>query len=384
MRNNNIRRILVATLASATLLSACGAESGATSSPSGADSDTIYFGVSGPVTGPSAEYGTYWKEGFDLALNEINAAGGIDGKQVALKWEDSQSDPKQSVPIAQKFVADDSIIAELGDFSSGASMAASSTYQQAGLVQFGFTNSNAQFTDGGDRMWTTSLTQEYYQKLAADEVTKEHKKLSVVYLQSDWGKTSFDLFKAEALAQGAEIVYESAIQPDSEDYRPVLIKARDAQPDAIVHIGYAADGARVVRQVRELGFTGPFYGGQNTPQFLESAGGAAEGTIINENLLIGNTAPAVTEFYDKFEGVYGHEPSTFSAYAYDALYVLVQAAEIGGATREGVYEGLASGQPFDTVQFGEFTFGADRRPNDVPTVPVIVVDGAYQALYPQA
>ncbi len=233
-------------------------------------------------------------------------------------------------------------------------------------------------------MWTTSLTQEYYQKLAADEVTKEHKKLSVVYLQSDWGKTSFDLFKAEALAQGAEIVYESAIQPDSEDYRPVLIKARDAQPDAIVHIGYAADGARVVRQVRELGFTGQFYGGQNTPQFLESAGGAAEGTIINENLLIGNTAPAVTEFYDKFEGVYGHEPSTFSAYAYDALYVLVQAAEIGGATREGVYEGLASGQPFDTVQFGEFTFGADRRPNDVPTVPVIVVDGAYQALYPQS
>ncbi len=107
MRNNNIRRILVATLASATLLSACGAESGATSSPSGADSETVYFGVSGPVTGPSAEYGTYWKEGFDLALTEINAAGGIDGKPVALKWEDSQSDPKQSVPIAQKFVADE-------------------------------------------------------------------------------------------------------------------------------------------------------------------------------------------------------------------------------------------------------------------------------------
>ncbi|WP_341728313.1 ABC transporter substrate-binding protein [Brooklawnia sp.] len=382
--HKNIRRIVVATLASATLLSACGSESGSGSSSSGSGSDTVYFGVSGPVTGASAEQGQYWKEGFDLALDEINAAGGIDGKPVALKWEDSQSDPKQSVPIAQKFVADDSIIAELGDFTSGASMAASSTYQQAGLVQFGFTNSNALFTDGGDHMWTTSLTQEYYQKLGADEVTKDHKKLSVVYLQSDWGKTSYDLFKAEAEARGAEIVYESAIQPDSEDYRPVLIKARDAEPDAIVHIGYAADGARVVRQVRELGFTGQFYGGQNTPQFLESAGEAAEGTIINENLLVGNTAPRVTEFYSKFEGVYGHEPSTFSAYAYDALYVLAQAAEIGGATREGVYEGLASGESFDTVQFGEFTFGDDRRPNDVPTVPVIVRDGTYQALYPQA
>lgn len=380
--HKNIRRLTAVAVASFTLLSACGADSG--SGSSGSDSDAIYFGVSGPQTGASAEQGTYWQEGFDLALEEVNAAGGIDGKQLALKWEDSQSDPKQSVPIAQKFVADDSIIAELGDFSSGASMAASATYQQAGLVQFGFTNSNPQFTDGGDRMWTTSLTQEYYQKLGADEVTKDHTKLSIVYIQSDWGKSSFDLFKAEAEAQGAEIVYESAIQPDSEDYRPVLIKARDAEPDAIVHIGYAADGARVVRQVRELGYEGTFYGGQNTPEFLESAGEAAEGTIINENLLVGNTAPRVTDFYAKFEDKYGHEPSTFSAYAYDALNVLVQAAQKGGATREGIYEGLASGDSFDSVQFGEVTFADNRRPNDVPTVPVVVQDGAYVALYPQS
>lgn len=370
-----LSRYLPALVASGALfLSACST----TAEP--AASDTIYIGVSGPVTGPTAEYGNYWKEGFELALEEINGAGGVAGKQVELKWEDSQSDPKQTVPIAQKFVADTDIIAELGDFSSPASMAASATYQQAGLVQFGFTNSNLQFTDGGDHMWSTSLTQAYYQKQNADQIAASHKKISVVYLQSDWGKTSLDYFKAEAEAKGLEIVYESPIQADSTDYKPVLIKARDAQPDAVVHIGYAPDGAVVIRQLREIGYEGQFYGGQNTPEFLEAAGDAAEGTIINENFLIGNPDPQVVEFYEKFQAKFGHEPSTFAVYAYDALYVLTQAIERGGATREGVFNGLSAGEPFETVQFGAFTFGADRRPGDVPLLPVKVEDGEFVAL----
>ncbi len=370
----------IAALASVALLSACSASADTAGSSSSNAPETIYFGVSGPVTGPSAEYGQYWRDGFDLALEEINADGGIDGVPLELKWEDSQSDPKQSVPIAQKFVADTSIIAELGDFTSPASMAASATYQQAGLVQFGFTNSNAKFTQGGDKMWTTSLTQAYYQTQSAQRVAQEHTLVSVVYLQSDWGKTSFDAFKAEAQRQGLKIAYESAIQPDSEDYRPVLIKARDAQPEAVVHLGYVPDGARVVRQLRELGFTGQFYGGQNTPQFLEAAGEAAEGTIINENFLIGNDEPRIVAFNEKFEDRYGHAPSSFSAYAYDAVHVLAEAAERGGATREGIFNALSEGKPFTSVQFGEFTFGADRRPNDVPIVPVIVRDGTYEKL----
>ncbi|MVU83510.1 ABC transporter substrate-binding protein [Nocardia sp. ET3-3] len=116
------------------LASACSNDS------SGSNSDTVYFGVSGPKTGGSAEYGRLWQQGFDLALDEINAAGGINGKKVALKWEDSQSDPKQAVPIATKFVGDRSIIAELGDFSSPASIAASPVYNRGKLVQYGFTN----------------------------------------------------------------------------------------------------------------------------------------------------------------------------------------------------------------------------------------------------
>ena len=93
--------------------------------------------MSGPLTGQNARYGEQWKKGFDLALEEINGAGGVNRRPLAYIFEDSQSDPTQSVVVAQKFVADPRIIVELGDFSSGASMAASPIYQRGGLVQYG-------------------------------------------------------------------------------------------------------------------------------------------------------------------------------------------------------------------------------------------------------
>ncbi len=124
-----------------------------------ADRQPIYFGVSGPLTGDWAQYGAQWKKGFDLALSQFNGTGGISGRRLAYVFEDSQSDPKQSVTVAQKFVSDSRIVAELGDFSSTASMAASPIYQRAGLVQLGFTNSHPDFTKGGDFMWSNSTTQ---------------------------------------------------------------------------------------------------------------------------------------------------------------------------------------------------------------------------------
>ena len=90
-----------------------------------ATGEPLYFGVSGPLTGPNAQYGAQWKAGFDLALDQINANGGINGRPLQYVFEDSQSDPRQAVSIAQKFVADPRILIELGDFSSPASMAAS-------------------------------------------------------------------------------------------------------------------------------------------------------------------------------------------------------------------------------------------------------------------
>ncbi len=111
--------------------------------------DPVVIGVGGPVTGGQAQYGLAWKKGFDLALDEINAAGGIQGRKLVLDFQDTQNIPAQTVAVAQKFIADPKVLLATGDFSSTSSMAASPLYQRAGLVQFGFNNSNPLFTDGG-------------------------------------------------------------------------------------------------------------------------------------------------------------------------------------------------------------------------------------------
>ena len=123
--------------------------------------------------------------------------GGINGRKLAYSFEDSQSDPRQSVAIAQKFVSDPRIVVELGDFSSPASMAASPIYQRGGLVQFGFTNSHPDFTKGGDFMWSTSVSQADEQPLLAAYAVKRLglKKLAVLHLNTDWGRTSRDYLR---------------------------------------------------------------------------------------------------------------------------------------------------------------------------------------------
>ena len=346
---------------------------------SGAEEQSVVkFGVSAPKTGPLAEYGKYYEQGFQIALDELNGAGGINGKKVELVWEDSQSDPKQSVPIAQKFVADSSIIAELGDFSSGASMAATPVYQRAKLVQFGFTNSNPAFTDGGDMAWTTSLTQENYQQGYTKVLSKYGKKVAVLYLQTDWGKASFDLFKKYAAEVGLEVVYSSAINPESQDFRPVLLRAKEANPELVAHLGYAPEGGLLVKQLRGLGFTGKFLGGQATSQFIEVGGKAAEGTVLAENFALKDPDAGVQKFVKAFKAKFNTDPGLFNAYAYDALHVLAQAVQKGGASREGVHKGLSSGESFKTILFGDLTFNDKRRPNNVKLKELEVRNGVFE------
>src|SRR5579871_986887 len=170
-----------------------------------ASGEPVVIGVSGPLTGQNAQYGAQWKKGFDLALEEINAKGGVKDRPMAYDFQDSQSDPRQSVTVAQKFVSDPKIVVELGDFSSTASMAASPIYQRAGLVQFGFTNSHPNFTKGGDYIWSNSVSQADEQpRLAKYAADLGFKRVAVLYLNTDWGRASQNLFSEAAKADGME------------------------------------------------------------------------------------------------------------------------------------------------------------------------------------
>src|SRR6204780_4220700 len=207
-----------------------------------ASGEPVTIGVSGPLTGQNAQYGAQWKKGFDLALDEVNAKGGVKGRPLQYVFEDSQADPRQTVAIAQKFVSDPKIVVEVGDFSSTAPMGAASIPQRPGLVQFGFANSHPKFTQGGDFIWSNSVSQaDERPRLAKYAADLGLKKLAVLYLNTDWGRASQKIFSEAAKANGAEIVASEGYQPDEKDFRSTLVRVRDANPDGIILISYYGD-----------------------------------------------------------------------------------------------------------------------------------------------
>ncbi|TCD54563.1 ABC transporter substrate-binding protein [Alloscardovia theropitheci] len=377
-------KLVVATAAAVAIFttSACSFGLGGDNTQSSSASDTVNIAAIYPETGQYAEYGKLFKRGWELALDEVNADGGVQGKKLGIKYYDTQSDAKQDAAVAPKIVSDNSVIAVVGDYSSSASAAASPTFNQAKLVHYGFNNSATNFTDTGEYVWTPQITQATYQKLNADTVAKTAKKISVVYIENDWGKEAYNEFKEEAQKQGIDIAYESSYLADSTDLSPILIKARDAQPDAIVNIGYGPDGALVLNTLRnKLAWDGSFFGGQETSEFLNNAGKNAEGTIITGSFsATGVKTDEQKKFVEAFNKKYGYDPGNFEVTAYQAIKDLAYGANKTSATREGIQKALQTVTDFPLYQGngGTFKFNQKtRRADNIEPILLIVKDGKF-------
>ena len=354
----------------------------ATAAP--ATGEPVWFGVSGPLTGQNAQYGAQWKAGFDLALEAINADGGINGRLLAYVFEDSQNDPRQAVGLAQKFVNDKRIQIELGDFSSPASMAASPIYQRAGLVQLGFTNSHPDFTKGGDYVWSPSISQADAQPLLADLAVRTlgFKRVAVLFLNTDWGRTSRDVFVKAAAARGAEVVIAEGYQPDEKDFRSTLVRVRDANPDGLVLISYYPDGALIAGQVRNVGLKQPIAasGSVYSPKFIELGGAAVNGINTNTSFFPDEPRAEVQDFVKRFRAKYGKEPDAFNAYAYDAVVIAAAALREAGPNgdRKAVRDAFYKIKDVPSVVFGKANFDPQtRRVIGVKSVDLVVKDGKW-------
>ncbi len=341
--------------------------------------DDILLGVSGPLTGPNAQYGAQWKDGFDLALADVGDT--IGGRKLRYVFEDSQSDPRQAVGIAQKFVSNPAIVMELGDFSSPASMAASPIYQRAKLVQFGFTNSHPDFTKGGDYMWSSSLSQSDEQPKLAELAIKDlgFKRLAVLHLNTDWGRTSKEIFVKAAEALGGTVTAAEGFLPDEKDFRPTLVRIRDSNPDALVIISYYADCALIARQTRQQGLKQPMVASSSvySPKLIELGGDAVEGIYLQSSYSPADPRPEVQNFIAKFRARYGRDPDAFNAYSYDAMVIAHTLIAQYGADRQAIHDGLPKVE-VSTVLFGPAKFDpATRRISGPHYVRLQVKDGKF-------
>ena len=327
--------------------------------------DPVVIGVSGPLTGPLAQYGVVWKQGFDLALDEINASGGIQGRKLVIDFEDTQNLPAQTVAVAQKFIADPKILLATGDFSSTSSMAASPLYQRAGLVQFGFNNSNAKFTDGGDYLWSNSPIDALEGPAHAAYVRDLGlKKVAVFSLNTDWGKQMGDLTVAALTKNGVAVADREAYLPDNQDFKPLITKAKAAGIDGIVLVSYENDAALIVQQVRGQGVTLPLVinGANATDGFLKLAGAAAEGAYLAGDFTAADPRPEVQAFAKKWKAKYGDAPiDYFAVHAYDSIKLAAAVLNASSLTRASVKDAFSKVKDVPSVIYGKVTFNPTTR-----------------------
>ncbi len=321
--------------------------------------EPIYLGLSAPMTGQYAENGAKMKEGIDLAIKQINAAGGIDGRSFELVLGDSEGAPDLAKRIARKFVSDSKIVAELGDFTSTCSMAAQPIYDKAGLVQLSPTTSHPGFAPGSPYSFSIVGTQAGAPFMARQAIERLGKKrLAVAYLDTDWGVSMKEYFVKEAMRLGAEIVATESYFEGTTDFSTLLKNIRAAQPEVLFLASMVPDAVGISKQRQLDGWTDVVVMGLlsiQTPELLNTGGEAVENLITSTLFFPNNPRPEVQNFITAYETAYQTPPNWVAAVGYDSLNLLADAIKQGGAERSAIQKALAATKEYAGVT-GKFIF----------------------------
>jgi len=343
--------------------------------------EPIYIALSAPITGNYAEYGLNLKRAVEQALDEANAQGGVQGRQLALIVGDSKGAPKDSATLAQKFVSDPRIVAQIGDFTSTCSLAAQPIYAKAGMVQISPTSTHPDFAPGSPFSFSIAgkQTEEgpFMARFAIETLQK--KRLVFLHINNDWGIAMRDNFLAEAQRLGVAVLAVEAYFEGNTDFTAILTKFQALQPDLLYLASMYNDGALISNQRHKLGWddvTVMGAGSLYSPKFLELAGAAAEGVYTSCVFFPEEPRPEVQQFVQGFETRYHETPNVFAAVAYDSTRLLIEALTHAGTDRQALRDALAHVKDFPGVT-GKITFSED---GDVVKEyrQMIVKDGKFQ------
>ena len=307
------------------LLTGCGSSGNTTK-----DTTPIKIGLSTPLTGNFAENGEGTKVAVQMAVDKINAAGGINGRTIEVDVQDSKSDPTQSAQIATMFTEDDSILAEIGDFSSGACIAAAPIYEEAGMVQLSPTASNPDFTKQGEYMFSIFGKTTDESNFVAKYLLKKYMKaenIAVIYVNSDWGVQAFENLQGLCADNKLNLVASEDFFDGEKDFSAVLTKIRQTNPDTIMLLmGYDA-GAVAIKQIKQMNWdvqvaiSGLAY----SEQLITLGGDSVEGVLSEIGFVIDDTDPEMKAFADEFTEKAGFSPNMMMTCAYDAVNMLAEA-----------------------------------------------------------
>ncbi len=339
--------------------------------------EPIKLGEYASLTGKEAGFGQTSHQGVLLAVEEINAAGGVLGRPLELLWEDNQTKPGESATAVKKLISRDKVVALIGEVSSGRSLEAAPIAQQAKVPMVAPASTNPKVTQTGNYIFRVCFIDPFQGTVMAKFAKEDLKAKRVAILSSVSNAYSLGLakfFKETFAAGGGEVVIEKNFSEGDKDFRAQLTAVKAANVDAVFVPGYYTESALIVRQARDLGLAMPFFGGDGweDEQLLKIGGDALNGCYYSTHFSSENTDPAVAAFTAKYKARWkGEVPGAFSALGYDAVYVIADALKRAGST-EGpkLRDALAATKNFVGVT-GATTIDKDRNASKPATIIAI-------------
>lgn len=309
--------------------------------------DSIKIGFNAPLTGFAASDGKSSSEGAKLAVEQINAAGGINGKMIELVIYDDQAKAAQAIPIANKLIGQDKVVIGVSGSYSGPTRSAAGVFQEAGIPYISAYAIHPDITRAGNYVFRTSFLGEIQgrggAKLIGDILGK--KKVVVITLQNDFGKSLAAGFKSVAGEYGITIINEYEYSIKDRQFGSIVAKVKADKPDAIYASGYYFTAGPLVSQLRAAGVTVPIIGqeGYDSQKFIEIAGPSAEGVIITTSLDRDSAVSETRNFIAAFEQKAGFKADMVAASAHTAILVAADALRRAGSTDpEALRKAIAS------------------------------------------
>ena len=345
----------------------------------------IVIGVIAPVTGSKAEQGQQFTEGAQVAVDEINAAGGVNGSTFRLEILDDQGQPNEAVAAAQKLVSNADVFGVIGPSSTASSSAAIPVLERAQITAISPSASTPSLVTDNSHFYIMSLPLSAYGPLVPQFATEKFgaKDIAIIHVKDDWGENVTSIAKEWSEANSLPVVAEANYTQGDRDFKAQLTSLLDPGPDALLLNTHYTEGALITRQARELGYEGPIVAqGTNVyPQFIELAEDAAEGVVGWTDFLATLDTEAVRQTVDKFQQAIGKEPLQYHVSTYDAVKILAQALGQAGCDREALSTTVAQTKDFAGL-VGPMSFNAERLP-EKELFWVQVKDGQW-ALYEDA
>ena len=377
-----MRRTLVV-CASILILAACKKEGG--SGLVGKDAKgPIVVGEVGSMTGTEATFGTSSDRGIQLAVTEVNGAGGIKGRQIQIIALDDEGKPEEAATAATRLIASEHVTALLGEVASTRSLFMAPKAQAAKVPMVSPSSTNEKVTAIGDYVFRACFIdpfQGYVMAKYAHDTLKLTKAAILRDVRNDYSVGLAKVFSENFTRLGGTITANESFSSGDVDFKAQLTNIKNTHPDGLYVPGYYTDVGLIARQAREVGIAAPLLGGDgwDSEKLYEIGGAALDGCYFSNHYSVDDPSPRIQEFVAKFKKTYGGQlPDSLAAQAYDAAGMLFDAMKRAPeVTGPAIRDALAATRNYQGVT-GDISMDANRNPVKPAVVLKITHGGKYE------